>query len=173
MLYLLGEYDADQAADFERQLQSSHELADELLRQAELIAGLSQSPVISQSPMIPPSVEVVDSRLPLLASVLAIAACIALFVLAVQPGSPDSDRVASLSNSAQSIPSEEILIARAWADSRFDEMLDDGGLADLYVDDALALATDDAEDVDATLSWMFIGVSANIDAHSEDATNDG
>ena len=41
MLYLLGELETDQAAAFEQQLESSPELGEELLRQADLIADLS------------------------------------------------------------------------------------------------------------------------------------
>lgn len=169
MLYLLGELDAEQAQGFEKQLQSSPQLADELLRQAEVIAGLSQLPATSTH------VLTTRSPLRLVASVLAIAACIALIALGVRTSSPDSGHIASLSTSSSqpSIPSEELLIARAWADSRLDQITTDDVLADLGSDDVLAFTADDAIDMDATLSWMFIGVSASLDVHPAGATNDG
>ena len=169
MLYLFGELDADQAAAFEQQLRSSPQLADELMRQSEVIAGLSQS--VSTTPVVASA----PSPVPVLASVLAIATCIVLIVLGVRPSLQERDGMASLPNSAQqpSVPSEDLLIARAWAASHFDLFAEDAGTIDLEFDDPLALASEDTADVDTTLSWMFIGISANIDEHSAGATNDG
>ena len=182
MLYVLGELATDRAAALEQQLESSPELGEELLRQADLIANLSLTlcdaaeatalPSTSRSPLVGPA----------MASLVALAACIALLVINIQPTSVSQDSVAVLSETSPIVASssEDLLIARAWVDNQFDSVATDIGLVDVdaEVDDLVDAMAEEPSDIDATLSWMFIAVSASTNASQANsletgASNDG
>lgn len=170
MLYLLGELPGDQAAQWERRLQASPELGEELLRQADLIAALS---LVRSEPALPRVTRGSMLRWPIVASIVAVAACIVMIVLIEPLGTREREGFAGLGAfpTNDSGTSEDLLIARAWADSQLHVATDD--YLEFEVDDAVAISADDPSDVDTTLSWMFTAVSASIDAHSSEATNDG
>ncbi len=170
MLYLLDELDPDRRAAFEEQLQRSPQLSEELLRQANLITLLSASP----TPELAPASIERHSRWPLIASLIGLAACIALVVFSVRPNGPNHDHTAlAKASSTTAVVSEDLLIARAWADGHIlvQEIVGDAGLADLDEDEVLAF--EEPADIDVTLSWMFIGVSADVGPNGPEATNEG
>jgi hypothetical protein len=178
-LYLLGELDASKSAEFEQRLATSPELSDQLLRQAELISGLS---TIKHQLQVAPATPSRVSSWSIAVSIMTVAACLAIVVLGVRSRSVEKDSLASRTPSlsprgiAAKDPnvSEDLLIARAWADSRRSEVSEDFALADLDSDEALP--EDEPSDLDSTLSWMFIAVAANPeldDAGDEGAANDG
>jgi hypothetical protein len=178
-LYLLGELDASKSAEFEQRLATSPELSDQLLRQAELISGLS---TIESQLQVAPATPSRVSSWSIAVSIMTVAACLAIVVLGVRSRSVEKDSLASRTPSlsprgtAAKDPnvSEDLLIARAWADSRRSEVSEDFALADLDSDEALP--EDEPSDLDSTLSWMFIAVAANPeldDAGDEGAANDG
>jgi hypothetical protein len=177
MLYLLGELDAPQSAAFEQRLASSPELGEQLLRQADVIAGLS---VIHNQPELMPTSSSTYSPWSIVASIVAIAACLVIVVLGVKSSSLDADALASRSQSTMpsglsletSEATEDLLIARAWADSQLNDVSEDFEFAELDMEDALPTAVE-SSDFDSTLSWMFIAVSANTDLSEEGAANDG
>jgi hypothetical protein len=178
-LYLLGELDASKSAEFEQRLATSPELSDQLLRQAELISGLS---TIKHQLQVAPATPSRVSSWSIAVSIMTVAACLAIVVLGVRSRSVEKDSLASRTPSlsprgtAAKDPnvSEDLLIARAWADSRRSEVSEDFALADLDSDEALP--EDEPSDLDSTLSWMFIAVAANPeldDVGEEGAANDG
>ena len=169
MLYLLGELDTEPSATFQQELESSPELGDELLRQADLITALSQTSQRTVAPAVSTTM-----RWQIAASIFAvIAASFAFIVLGPQPNSPQRDGITSVAVANASV-SEDLLIARAWADSHpIIDASEDLGFGDSLGDDSIAMAADDATDIDSTLSWMFIAVSANTDSQSSESANDG
>jgi len=179
MLYLLGELATHQATAFELRLASSPELGRELLRQADLIANLSATTCDTLT--VTPLPFASRSRFagPFVASLLAIAACIALFVINIQPHAVSENSVAVLAETSPIVAtaSEDLLIAQAWVDNQFDSVTTEFGWVDPEVDDLVA-AAEEPSDIDATLSWMFIAVSAGTTALESNpdetgATNDG
>ena len=115
-------------------------------------------------------------------SLLAIAACITLLVINIQSNSVSENSVAVLSETSPIVASvsEDLLIAQAWVDNQFDSVTTDVGLVDVDagVDDLLDASVEESSDIDATLSWMFIAVSASANASEANsletgATNDG
>lgn len=180
MLYLLGELAANQIKAFEQRLASSPELGQELLRQADLIANLSA--ISCDGPKVIPLPSASRSRFarPIMASLVAIAACIALLVVNIQPNSVSENSVAVLAGTPPGRISvaEDLLIAQAWADNQFHSVATDFAWVEPGFDDLVAVAVEEPSDIDATLSWMFIAVSANAteletDAFETGATNDG
>jgi hypothetical protein len=176
MLYLLGELDAEQTRFVEQQLEAFPELGEDLLRQADLIAGLSQAALV---PTLPRAAETHPSvtRWPLVASMVAVAACLAILVFGVKPSASDRDTVAAQSGSSAKMSKtshrEDLLIARAWA-SHQRSVADDLGFVEPDVDEALAItAEDDSLVNESTLSWMFMAVSANSELLASGVRNDG
>ncbi len=106
---------------------------------------------------------------------MALAACITMIVLGTRLGKVDEASVASLSpsSSAAGKAAEDLMIARAWASNRLDATTSEAEIADAGVDDAVTLSSVDSPDTDATLSWMYVAVSASIDADESRAENDG
>lgn len=173
--YLLGELTADKAAQFEQRLATSPELGETLLGQADLINGLSA--VQHHRPAVAATVSQV-SRWSIAVSIVAIAACLLVVVLGVRARSADQDALASQQLTTRGVPSvdvtEDLLIARAWADSRPLQNSDEYDFADLDGDDSIL--DSEPSDVDSTLSWMFIAVSTNpelSDIGEQGAANDG
>ena len=185
MLYLLGELATNQTAAFEQRLESSPELGEELLRQADLIANLSLTPYEAPQATALPSTSRSPLVGPVMVSLVAIAACIALLVINIKPNSVFENSVAGLSETGPIVAgsSEDLLIAQAWVDNQFDSVTTDFGLVDpefddLEVDDLVDATVEEPSDIDATLSWMFIAVSASTNALEASAletgaTNDG
>lgn len=176
-MYLLGELDPLQSAEFEQRLAASPELADQLLRQAELIDSLA---TIGHQPVVAAAASSRTSAWSIAVSLFAIAACLAIVVLGVRSADDDSlaHRTRQLSPRGvaprDSKASEDLLIARAWADSRRDQVSDDFAFAELDPEEALPAA--EPTDVDSILSWMFIAVADNPDLDDlseEGAANDG
>ncbi len=179
MLYLLGELPADQTAALEQRLAASPELGEELLQQADLIANLSNAScgALTVTPLLSPS----RSQLagPVMVSLAALAACIALIVLNIQPNAVSENSFAVRAETSPIIAgaSEDLLIAQAWVDHQFDSVTADLWV-DPEVDDLVAAAVDEPSDIDDTLSWMFIAVSGSTtalesNADETGATNDG
>ena len=176
MLYLLGELEAEQTATFEKRLESSPQLGAELLRQADVISTLSMT---APKPLPAPVSIRRAVRWPVVASIVAIAACIAIMMLGARPSTTVPPSIARLSESSRSESSrdtasvsEDLMIARAWATSQFNEVADDFGLVYPEFDDSIAVA-DDSSDIDSTLSWMFVAVSANVDETASLGATDG
>lgn len=169
LLYLLGELDREDAVAFENQLEFSSELGDELLRNADLIATLSSieysTNIIYPTTDTPPSLPVAVERSSwwLAASILAVAASLAILLSAV-----------AFYRSEKAADSEDMLIARAWADSRNDDSFIDLEVSESENDEALTtLFFDDASDVDSALSWMVFAVSTDLSSDQPETTNDG
>ncbi len=182
MLYLLGELASNQTAALEQQLESSPELGEEFLRQADLIANLSQTLFDASEASPLPSTSRWPLVGPVMASLVALAACIALLVINIQPNSVSEHSVAVLSETSPIVASssEDLLIAQAWVDNQFDSVATDIGLVevDAEVDDLVDATLEEPSDIDATLSWMFIAVSASTNASETNsletgASNDG
>lgn len=176
MLYLLGELDAEQSRHVEAQLEAFPELGEDLLRQADVIAGLSQPACRPTLPRVAESNHQL-TRWPLVASMVALAACLAIAIIGFKPGASDQDTVISPFGSSarlsESGNAEELLIARAWA-NHHRTLVDEVSFVESDIDEAPAIAAeDDSLANDSTLSWMFIAVSAGSDSHAAGVTNDG
>lgn len=181
MLYLLGELDAEQTRHVEEQLEAFPRLGEDLLRQADVIAALTapanQVALSGSGEHHRGAHHRGTRRWPLVASLVAMAACLAMVVLGVKPRAVDqdatADRAGSPANISESGNAEELLIARAWA-SHQHELADDIGLVEAEIDDAAVItAADDSHANESTLAWMFIAVSAGSEALAPGVTNDG
>ena len=176
--YLLGELSPTETADFEAKLEQQPELAEELANQAEMITALAESPVESNLLSAPPHA---DNRRP--AALVALAVCLAALVIGIWPTSDEqvastnavdpvvaameTDRTSGDSNITD-VDSEALLIARAWAEDRTTESLVEGIVDEAEagddMNDSLAEFTATGDDeMDFTLSWMFIAVSSNME----------
>lgn len=185
MLYLLGELAANQTAVFEQRLESSPELGEELLQQADLVANLSVIPCDAPKVLLLPSTSRSPHAKPIIVALVAVAACIALLVVNIHPSAVSKNSVAVLAETSPAVvnASEDLLIAQAWVDNQLDSVATDFAWIDPEPDDLVTDAVEDPSDIDATLSWMFIAVSANAtglesdalesDAFQTGATNDG
>ena len=176
MLYLLGELDAEQVKWVEDQLATSPQLGEDLLRQAELIAGLAE---------LPPAQAVVpvanrDGRrihwTPV-AAVAAVAACLAFLILGLSSPSGGSDSDAGRSTASfrqfQTGPSEDLLIARAWASHPL-SAIEAPEFVESDVDEADQVTADENPlESESALSWMFVAISANTEALEPGVANDG
>lgn len=176
--YLLGELSPTETADFEAKLEQQPELAEELANQAEMITALAESPVESNLLSAPPHA---DNRRP--AALVALAVCLAALVIGIWPTSDEqvastnavdpvvaameTDRTSGDSNITD-VDSEALLIARAWAEDRTTESLVEGIVDEAEAgddtNDSLAEFTATGDDeMDSTLSWMYIAVSSNME----------
>lgn len=183
VLYLLGELTADETEMFEQRLALSPSLCDELLQQADLIANLSACSSRSSRgvTLVSPPRHAPLSR-PVLVSLLASAACVVFLLMNVitQRTAVSEGSVAALGETSADVAneSEDLLIARAWIDNQLGSIATDFAWAEAEVDDPVVNSIDEPTDPDATLSWMFIAVSASTtdldsDALEAEATNDG
>ena len=178
MHYLLGELTPSEATIFEQRLESSPAKSDELLKQADLIANLSaassyDSPMATALPCSPHS----WLAKPAIATLVAVAACIALLVANIQPNAVSENSIAALGETSTNA-TEDLLIAQAWVDHQFDSISMNFALDDFEIDDLVTPPIDDLSDTDSTLSWMFIAVSdgstiLETDALEAESTNDG
>ena len=177
--YLFGECDAIESDAFEQKLASSSSLGDELLRQADTITLLSLRNPTGSDKVTPSRPSQLQASWYREAVIVATCVCLSWFIFVLQTKST-KDRASSYSKanavSAQTTEaknsSEALLIAKAWANDRSqsydDSAFDDGILVSDDFDLALPSPEAMEEEIDATLSWMFIAVSADL----EDA-NDG
>ncbi len=175
MLYLLGELPSDVLADFERQLACSPKLGEELLRQAETIADVSsQQTFPTTSPLIPAANDE-SKRWTFVASLVAIAACLTLVFVGLRRSEPDPQRIASLTgidDQPRADAMEDLLIARAWAESPLTFDADDYELDES--DPAVAtVPSDDPADNDATLSWIITALASESETDIPGASEDG
>jgi len=185
--YLLNELEPDQIALFEETLGNSEQLAEELQRQAEMIAMLSELPVGSTNLATLPKVDhSLRKSFAKLAGV-ALAVCIAGLVFRTWWSAPGpgqrlepsntflTDRV-SIDAAITAPLSESTLIARAWAagqTAKDSGVRSETTLADLqpialsddfeFQDEETGTASDEA------FSWIF---TASFEAQ-EAETNDG
>jgi hypothetical protein len=163
MRYLLGELDAAESASFETELQSSPELGDELLRQADVIAGLGceVSQFGTPAEFSVPVEMASASYTKLLAPLIAIAASVLLIVVFSKPNNTPSP---------SKTVSEDLLIAKAWVAQRYEDTTDE-----LSVDlDELSFAeSTSASDNEDTLSWMFAAVASSPEDSDWGNSNDG
>ncbi len=183
--YLLGDLDQDAKVAFERRLADDPSLSERLLQQADTILALAPSRgiVMEQSgksvpqpaqELRPPQRFGGSARWRWVAAIVSTAACIALLVQLTDLSresdvSVDSDantRVADHSAAGSPGTSEQILIARAWADNHvdFEETLLD--LAVIPEGDAELDESDDFEavedsDIDSKVDWMFVAMRSS------------
>ena len=157
MRYLLGELDAAESANFEMDLQASSQLSDELLRQADVIAGLGTE--VSHCGI--PAEMAPASHARFLAPFMVIAASLLLvFVFSRSGGTPGVAKTTS----------EELLIAKAWVAQRHE---DTSGELNLDLDDSSFGEPTIALDNEDTLSWMFVAVASNPEDLDGGDFNDG
>ncbi|MDB4557827.1 hypothetical protein N9053_01630 [bacterium] len=185
--YLLNELEPDQIALFEETLGNSEQLAEELQRQAEMIAILSELPVggtnLSTLPKVDHSLRKSFAKL----ACVALAVCIAGLAFrtwwsATGPGQrlePSNtfltDRV-SIDAAITAPLSESTLIARAWAAGQAEK--DSGVLSETTLTDLQPIALGDDFEFqdeetgaasDGAFSWIF---TASFETQ-EAETNDG
>jgi hypothetical protein len=184
--YLMGELSPTETAYFEANLEQQPELAQELANQAEMITALAESPVESNLLSATPHAE---NRRPAatVAALVALAVCLAALVIGIWPTSDEqvastngvdpivaameTDRTSGDSNITD-LDSEALLIARAWAEDRTTESLVVGIVDEAEAGDdtngSLAEFTAAGDDeMDSTLSWMYIAVSSNMEEASD------
>lgn len=166
LLYLLGELDPQQTELFELRLESSPALCDELLSQASVISAWSAANGRNTRTAVVQSRLGHPLRWSIVATLVAVAACIALLLNGIRD--VDSPTLTSTS--------EELLIAKAWVDNQHSGLtLLDGDL-DLSLDrelDESDTVADEVSDVDATLAWLVPAVSAALNPDSSEGTHDG
>ena len=191
--YLMGELSPTETADFEAKLEQQPELAEELANQAEMITALAESPVESNLLSAPPHADNRRPAALVALAVCLAALVIGIWPTsdeqvastnAVDPvvAAMETDRTNGDSNITD-LDSEALLIARAWAEDRTTESLVEGIVDEGIVDEGIvdegivdeAEAGDDTNDslaeftatvddeMDFTLSWMFIAVSSNME----------
>lgn len=163
LLYLFGELDRADTAAFEKQLESSPELGDELIYNANLITTLSKLdfPAAAVSSSYPQAMGTYSWRW--VASILAIAASLAIFFL-----------VAAFYGAKDLTDSEDLLIARAWASSRVDESFVDWEDPQSDNDEAVMDSlVDESPDVDSVLSWMVFAVSTDLNPVQTESKHEG
>jgi len=160
-LYLLGELEGQSLARFEQRLAELPELADCLEARAELIDDLSR--VRMDVAAVPAA-----HRTPwtTIAATLALAACLAWALLSLRSDLTDSSGVA-LDASAM----EELLIAKTWADDPGTSLDESEALSDAGDEGFFEL--DDEVDLDSSLSWMVVAMSAGGELLLEGDGNDG
>ena len=181
--YLMGELSPSQAAEFETKLEQQPDLAEVLASQAEMITVLADTAIESNSRSTTPRAE--DQRsIATVAAMLALAVCLAGLVIGIWPNPNEevaatntTDLVAKATETDSTeedanvtdLDSEALLIARAWAEDRVAESRDEAIVAEEEViagediNESLAEFTtaDDDDEMDSTLSWMYIAVSSN------------
>ncbi|TWU57247.1 anti-sigma factor [Rubripirellula reticaptiva] len=154
-LYLLGELAGDDRETFELQLATSPDLADKLVRQADLLLAIADVRGDLSRPVRLPdqSVAPVTLRGAWISVFIAVAACFVLAVTGIQLRDSSS--------------TEDVLIAQAWADSISGRQATDSDLnfADLsLIDSVLDPADESGADVslsgESSFDWMCVAVAA-------------
>ena len=168
MLYLLGELGPAESTELEKDLETSSQLRDELLWQADVIAGLAGEPGTPVEVDLVNRTPVVSSLT--IASWMAVAA--AVLLVAVFSWTNESP------NSATS-PSEELLIAQAWVLQHHEHFSEEPTINSAFAAgfaESLSLSESgegpelDSED---TLAWMFVAITASPDGTTSETSNDG
>ncbi|TWU59334.1 hypothetical protein Poly51_21220 [Rubripirellula tenax] len=153
-LYLLGELSASDRSTFEERLATSSELSDRLMRHADLILAVADSSMASApAAVVTPTRE--TSHRSLVATILAIAVCLAAIVTGIK-----------MRNSGAN---EELQIAQAWVDNLTFVNVAGSDLSESDVERAVEdSGTEDS--MDAALSWMVAAVAAEVRIPADKAT---
>jgi hypothetical protein len=173
LLYLYGELDAAQVADFESKLASSPDLADELARQTEVICLLSAQLTGSElsSAAEPRKNPVEPAASWKLYAILATAVSILFVGVLMQPA--ETGKLANQDTNSSRV-SDDLLIAQAWLNNHHSVAVESDELNEYPADWVPIDATDLELNLDSTLSWMFAAVSvSNGDDVKQGVGNDG
>ena len=179
LLYLMGELSPSRATEFEAKLAEQPELAEVLADQAEMISIVADAAVepVTPSDVTDPELR---RRWPVVTALLAVAACLVGLAIGTLPNSkdelassnPDSANAAPFEGESGVVSSvdatksdpETLLIARAWAQERATESSVQGMLSDEEPNASLTAFPDAGdEEIDSTLSWMYIAVSNSLE----------
>lgn len=175
LLYLLDELTPASRRRFEARLATDRKLGDELIRQADLIATLSQTSPLGDAAIEPPRRD--TRRWRWVAALVSLAASIALgfqiariapptHSLASRDNLSDADRRLQPTN-------ESALFAEAWASSQTIGKSSQDSLAEAAIEDPFdPVPEEPSSDMDSQVSWMFVAIASSDEMQTEGG-NDG
>lgn len=164
--YLLGELSAEESADFEGHLAASPELNRELLAQSDLLCAMTRS--AKTVPLASDNTGTSLARWTVLVATLA--AGIVAAVVGFRSLSDPDQSIARLPAANESVESEALLIAQAWADGQRDDSIVltvSDSRYEFIDEDELDLDTEIlAADDDVLPSWMIVALAADAESQS-------